>query len=198
MPPKPEITESDPIIRALDRKQLMTYAELAACGAHGTRLRTLADQGLILSLSSGIYASIQLDPFVASVLATSRYYPQTVISGLTALQIHGLAQEFVEKIDVDISRDSSLRNKLLHVHRVPNQRLIGITELNFHGGKIRIYDLERSLCEAYRIDPAGALFFKALKRYVAQGSSKPDALKNYDQTLKTRVLSHLQQELADG
>jgi len=35
--------------------------------------------------------------FVAAVLATTKCYPNAVISGLTALQIHGLAQEYVDR-----------------------------------------------------------------------------------------------------
>lgn len=85
-----------------------------------------------------------------------------MISGLTALQIHGLAQEYVDKIDVDISRTTSLRNKILNVHRVPDSRIVGVTTVAVQGRAIRIYDIERSLCEAYRMDTGGALFFKAL------------------------------------
>jgi predicted transcriptional regulator of viral defense system len=146
----------------------------------------------------GIYASTELDPFVAAVLATAKYYPSAIISGITALQIHELAQEYVEKIDVDISRGTSIRNKMLQVHRVPSQRLIGMMELKFHGSKIRIYDIERTLCEAYHLDPSGPLFFKALKRYVARGKVKASQIQKYDQKLKTHVLMHLRQELADA
>lgn len=182
----------------LDRKLLMTHAELIDFGVSAPALRKLADQGKIQSLTSGIYASIKLDPFVASALAASRYYPQAVISGLTALQIYGLAQEYIQKIDVDISRDSSLRNRLLNVHRIPNHRLIGITTVKYKAGKIRIYDLERTLCEAYLIEPAGPLFFKALKRYLAKTKPNPKLIAQYDAALKTHVLRHLQQELADA
>lgn len=188
----------DTIIRALDRNKLMTHAELVAVGAGGMKLRRMVEAGLITSLGSGIYASVSLDQFVAAVLAATKYYPKSVISGVTALQIHELAQEYVEKVDVDISRGTSIRNKMLCVHRVPARRLIGITEIKFHRGKIRIYDIERTLCEAYHLDPAGPLFLKALKRYVAAGRVNSSRIQQYDKGLKTRVLMHLQQELANA
>jgi predicted transcriptional regulator of viral defense system len=187
----------DPVLEALNRHKLLTHAELVKTGASGVKLRRMTEAGLMTAVGSGIYASVALDPFVAAVLATAKYYPQTVISGLTGLHIHGLSQEYVEKIDIDIPRETNLRNKIFQVHRVPTSRLVGIEDLRFHGSSIRIYNRERTLCEAYRLDRAGPLFFKALKRYVGSGKLRTDLIQKYDQALKTRVLMHLQQELAD-
>lgn len=185
-------------VKALLHKRLMTHSELIRYGTNGVQLRRLSETGQMISLGSGIYASPRLEPFVASVLAASKYYPQTVISGLTAMQIHGLSQEYIDRIDVDIPRETSLRNALLRVHRVPKSRMTGIVQMKYQGGMIRIYDLERTLCEAYKLDPAGPLFFKSLKRYLKLGKIKSEQIAAYDKTLKTRVLMHLQQELADG
>ena len=195
-------TESGTAIRnildKLNKKRLQTYAELAQVGATSAILKQLADDGMITAVGSGIYASAKLDPFIAAVLATARYYPNAVISAHTALQIHGLGDEYISKVDVDISRDTSIRNRTLNVHRVSNNRLVGITSMVFHREKIRIYDLERSLCEAYLLDPKGAIFFKALKRYCAGGKIDSEAIVRYDRDLKTQVLTHLRQELASG
>ena len=188
----------DPILQSIHLQKVMRFAELRKLGASGIKLRRLSEAGLIIPLGSGIYASPSLDPFVATVYAAAKYYPQSVISGLTALQIHGLSQEYIEKVDVDVSRDTSIRNKILSVHRVPKSRLIGIIELKYEGRMIKIYDRERTLCEAYRLDPSGPLFLKALKRYVRGGKVNSDRINQYDLGLKTKVLGHLKQELADG
>lgn len=176
----------------------MTHAELSKFGASGVKLRRMVEAGKVISVGSGIYASASLDPFVAALHATAKYYPQAVISGLTALQIHGLGQEFIEKIDVDVPRETSIRNKMLRVHRVPHARLIGVTELKYEGALIKVYDKERALCEAYRLDPGASLFFKALKRYVAGGRVDTAKIQIYDKATKTKVLSHLRQEIADA
>lgn len=194
----PSRTAATGILSALARRKLMTHAELLKAGATGTQLGRMANAGLITAVGSGIYASTALDPFVAAVLATAKYYPNAVISGLTALQIHNLALEYIQKVDVDVPRETSIRNKMLQVHRIPKSRLVGIIALKYEGTKIRIYDLERSLCEAFKIDAAGPIFFKALKRYVALGKVNPDRIKKYDLAVKTHVLAHLQQELASA
>lgn len=188
----------DLILLELKKHRVLKLSELKPLGASAVKLRRMTDAGLVLSVGSGIYAAASLDPFVAAVLATAKYYPRAVISGLTALQIHGFAQEYVDQVDVDVPRETSIRNKLLKVRRVPKSRLIGITRLKYHGGLIQVYDRERSLCEAYRIDPSGPLFFKALKRYLKSGKPDADRILEYDRSAKTSVLSHLRQELADG
>lgn len=157
-----------------------------------------AERGEIQSLSSGLYASPSLDPMTASVIATAKYYPKAVISGRTALFLHKLSDHAVEKIEVDILTSTPIANKLLETHRVAKSRLIGISKINVKGFEVKIYDLERTLCEAYRIDPAGAEFFTALKRYLKQTEPDTAKIKKYDEALGTKVLTHIKQELADG
>ncbi|MEY3903410.1 MAG: hypothetical protein RL189_2716 [Pseudomonadota bacterium] len=187
----------DAALRLLKKKRLMTHAEFATMGISGVKLRRSTEAGEILSLGSGIYADVSIDPFTASVWAIAKYYPLAVISGFTALNIHGLSNEFIENIDVDIPRSASIRNKLLKVHRVAEKRIDVVIRLKYEGVSIRIYNIERSLCEAYRLDPAGSLFFRALKRYVALGKIRISKIQEYDLVANTKVLFHLRQELAD-
>ena len=193
------MTENDhkKALSRIKKEKVMELAELTKIFGNRMEVSRKAREGIIQSLGSGYYASSELDPFLAALEVVAKYYPEVVISGRTALHIHGLSQDFIEQIDVDIEREKSLRNKLLKVHRVPPKRLIGIREKNYKGTKIKIYDIERTLAEAYRLDPAGPDFYKALKRYIKQGIIKADHIAHYDKVLKTKVMSHLQQELAN-
>lgn len=100
------------------------------------------------------------EPFVGQVLVVARFYPKVIISGISVLIIHNLSDERLEKIAVDISKATRLVNRLMMTRRISKSRMVGIISMNYFGQKIRIYDKERALCEAYRID-RGALFFKA-------------------------------------
>lgn len=157
-----------------------------------------AKRGKIQPLGSGFYASPSLDPITAAMVAVAKYYPQAVISGRTALFLHKLSDHAVERIEVDIPKNTSLVNKLLEVRRVTESRLIGISKMELDGAKIKIYDLERTLCEAYRLDPAGPEFFTALKRYLKQKEPDTERIKAYNKALGTKVLIHVMQELADA
>ncbi len=195
-----KVTTSDTegLLRFIKKNQVATSKELEKYVPARTILGRLVDEGQIQSLGAGVYGTIALDPFIASVIAAARYYPKAIVSNLTAMVIQGLSDERIDRIDVDIERNASIRNKLLKVHRVVASRLAGVEKLKFHGSTIRIYDRERSLCEAYLIDEGGPLFFKALKRYLKK--QKPDfgSILKYDNALKTQVLRHVQQELADA
>ena len=186
------------LLRFLKKSQVATSKELGKFVTARTILGRLVEEGKIQTLGAGVYSTVALDPFIASVIATARFYPNAIISNLTAMVIHGLSDERIDRIDVDIVRTTSIRNKLLRVHRVPKGRLAGIERLKFHGSTIRIYDRERSLCEAFLIDKGGPIFFKALKRYFKSQKPDSDAILKYDGLLRTKVLRHVEQELADA
>ncbi|MEW6055926.1 MAG: hypothetical protein AB1540_04860 [Bdellovibrionota bacterium] len=177
---------------------MVTSQELVKALGSRVAIKRKADAGELVSLGSGLYASPSIDPFIAAVVATARHYPKAVISSFTALVLHKLSDEAISQIDVDIEKSSMIRNRLLRVHRVTKSRLTGITSMKFQGDKIKIYDVERTLCEAYKLDPAGPVFFKALKRYLKTYPVKPEAIHTYDKALGTQTLLHLQQELADA
>ena len=194
----PKTQLKDPLQKALANYGVLSSSELVAILGSRVAIKRKAEAGLIHPLGSGIYASPSIDPFTAALIATTRYYPKAVISNLTALVVHRLSDEAIAQVDVDIDKSRDLKNRLLRVHRILKKKLIGISILEYQGHKIRVYDRERALCEAYLIDPAGPLFFKALKRYLGQGKPDADRIKRYDRALKTNTLLHLQQELADG
>ena len=66
---------------------------------------------------------------------------------------------------MDIPKNRPINNALVQSKRVTKKRFIGIEKIKYFGKRIQIYDAERSLCDAYRVDRS-ALFFKALKRYL--------------------------------
>jgi predicted transcriptional regulator of viral defense system len=186
------------LANALKHKMVMTSEELVKILGNRMRIKRLADSGVLMRIGSGFYATPALDPFSAMVIAASKYYPGVIISSLTALVLHGLSDESLDRVDVDIAEGKSLRNRMLRVHRVSKRARFGTIKMDFHGYQIRTFDLERSLCEAYRFNPSGPIFFKALKRYLKKGRPKMEIIAAYDRKLGSKVLDSLRQELADA
>jgi len=174
------------ILQILKRQKVMKLPELVKLFGNRMEVTRKAKEGLIQSLGNGFYASNEMDPFTANLYLTTKYYPQGVISGKTALYLYGYSQNFIQKIDIDIKRGSSIRNKLFQVHRVPDKRLIGITHINYEGIKILVYDKERTLAEAYLLDPEGELFYRALKRYIKTEKINIEKFLYYDQVFKNQ------------
>ena len=119
-------------------------------------------------------------------------------SNRTALSVYKLTDERIDQIDVDIPNTTSIKNSLLRVHRISKGLMLGVVRLNVRGQKIRIYSRERALCDIYKADPDGPVFYKALKRYVKAGEVDSVSIAKFDKKLKTSVLKALSQELADG
>ncbi|MBI4405176.1 MAG: type IV toxin-antitoxin system AbiEi family antitoxin domain-containing protein [Deltaproteobacteria bacterium] len=171
--------------------------ELVKLLGHRMAIQRLVQADELLPLGSGFYSTPKVDPAVAQIHIVARFYPRAVISGVSALIIHRLSDEKLDKATVDIPKETKLANRLLNVRRVAKSRFVGVVRMDYFGQKIRIYDPERSLCDAYRID-RGALFFKALKRYMREYSPNPEKIARYDKRLGTKVLPALQQELASA
>ena len=166
-------------------------------GNHPTIIAAV-QSNLIVKVGSGFYTAPDIDANTALLITVGRFFPKAAISGISALAFHGLSNEQPNKVTVDIERTTSLRNQILQVRRVMPAFLIGIETVKFQGVKIKIYDVERSLCDIYRIEKDGPIFIKAIKRYVKKYKINSVKFAKYDSILKTRVLPHLKQELAEG
>jgi predicted transcriptional regulator of viral defense system len=186
------------IFEIINENGVMRAKELSPYVASGAQLRRYAEDGRLISLGAGYYADPSLDPLTAVLAVVARYYPHAVISNITALFVHGLTDERIDQIDVDIPRESSIRNKLIRTHRVNPKLIKGVEEATYNGIRLKVYSKERALCDAYHVDPGGPIFLKAFKRYAKFGAVDADAIATFDKLLKTNVLRSAMQELADG
>lgn len=185
--------------RKLLGKKVAVFSSAGLSKALGNRtaIKRAVDSHLFVALGAGFYSTPDLDPSVAQILVVARFYPAGVISGLSALIVHGLSDEKIDRVTVDMPKDKPIRNRILTARRVTKSRFVGIEKRDYYGASIRIYDVERSLCDAYRVDRA-ALFFKALKRYMKAYRPQFEKIAKYDKVLGTKVLRSVQQELANG
>ncbi len=185
------------MLKLIKGKQVYSSHELVGLLGNRTAIQRMVKADQLMSLGSGYYSTFNIEPGVAQIHVVAQYFPKAVLSGITALGIHGLSDERLDKVTVDIPLETTLANRFLSVRRVARSRLMGIIQMDYFGKNIRIYDRERALCDAYRIDRT-ALFFKALKRYIKQGLKNSEHIARYDKVLGTKVMRALQQELADG
>ena len=179
------------------KKAVFSAAELSKILGSRMAIKRAVDADQLMALGAGFYSTTDLDPAVAQVFVVARFYPDAVISGISGLAIHNLSDERLEKVTVDLPKDKPIRNAIVHSRRVAKNRFIGIEKINYHGRSIRIYDVERLLCDAYRVD-RGAIFFKALKRYLEDFEPRFEKIAKYDKELGTKVLRSIQQELANA
>ncbi len=177
--------------RVVESRGIISSKELQKLLGSRTAIQRFAKTDDIRSLGNGYYAWAKNDTFTGVVHVASRYYPDTVISGASALFIYRLSEHPPDSVQVDIDNRKSLKNQLFSVKRVDPKRLIGIRRLRYNGRFIRVYDEERCLCEAYSLHKGTARFTRVLERYLALGKPKHAKIRRYDAVLTTRVYDEL-------
>lgn len=129
---------------------LLTFSE--AVERLGSRhfVRKAVRGGLLHPISRGLYSLDETDPDPLAIIAAK--HPNAVVTGLTALYVHGLVDSPPEKIDLATKRGGTkINDPLVHQYAVPAEWLnLGRTEAEFDGAKIAVYDLERMLLELMR------------------------------------------------
>ena len=184
------------IISYLKNKKVAKTNELTKIVGNKMALLRLSDSGVIQNVSRGYYSLPRIDILDAQLIMISKYYPEAIISGLTAAYIYELTDESVNEIEVDIPNKKNIQNSSLRVRRIDKKRIIGIITKKIEGESIKIYDVHRTLVDIYLKYP-GHIFYKALKRYIKKYAPDFNLIKKYDEILKTNVLKSLMQELAD-
>lgn len=136
----------------------------------------------------GYFSLPEVEEGTAHFAIVKKYYTQCVVSGKTALSLYGLSLDYIDKIDVDISRNTNLANELLTVHRVVDSKINNVLEKSFGEKgipfKIKIYSPERCLFEAYKYYKGLDSYFYALKEYRRSFLSLKNPGEQFDTILK--------------
>ena len=144
--------------------------------------------------SSGLFTLSTIDEGTAYLGAIARYYPKCIISGKSALSFHGLIDDFVSTIVVDIPKTTNLKNSILEVHRVHPSKLIGIEEKKIDGVKVKIYCPERAIADGLMKYGYGERFYKSIHNYHQKYEIKYDLIIKYDELFKLDVMKFINLE----
>lgn len=128
---------------------MQTYNECLKSYKSAYQIRKAIDAGELYQIEKGIYA----DKPKASVLAIiTAKYPKAIITMDTAFYFHGLTDVIPDEYCI-ATRESSraLRDRRIKQFFIKDEILnIGVTTMERHGTKFKIYDRERMLVELLR------------------------------------------------
>ncbi len=177
---------------------VITSAQVTAAGLHRSLLQELVSSGELVRFSRGIYlrADVWEDDFYLLQLK----YERGVYSHDTALYLLGYSDRAPLKYTMTFPKgynSKSLKNENIIVKRViPENYLLGVSEIKSpSGNKIRIYDLERTLCDILRGSGSDIqIVGEAMKRYAASNNKNIHKLMQYAEQLrvKPKVLRYLE------
>ena len=135
------------------KSSIITAKQVTDAGLHRSALRELVEKKEIYPYSRGIY--IRNDAWEDTFYLLQQKYARGIFSHETALYLHGYSDRLPEWYTMTFPKgyhSHSLKEELVFVrHTIPENYGLGVVEIpSLCGNPIRVYDLERSLCDCLR------------------------------------------------
>lgn len=177
---------------------IITAAQLTKAGLHRGYLHNFVESGELYRFGRGLY--VQSSAWEDDFYLLQRKYRRGIYSYDTALYLLGYSDRTPAQYTMTFPKgynSPSLKQESINIKRVvPENYSFGITELQSPcGNPIRVYDLERTLCDILRgsgsdIQIVGA----AMKKYAASKEKNIHKLMQYADQLrvKPKVLRYME------
>lgn len=131
----------------------MTYTtkELRKDGLTAYHIRKRLKNGQLFLLQRGLYSDTQATCLNESDI--SKKYPSAIFTGLSAFYLYGLTDHIPDYFYLATEQHSFPIRKDDIAQSYQNSEFfsVGVTELHFDNGLVKIYDLERLLIELVRL-----------------------------------------------
>lgn len=164
MPMRPK----DKILNYIEKNMFITLQEGRQLGVSPSMFSRMAAKEEIYRIEQGVYTN-SLDwlthPLKRFSLACTRY-PKAVIGGLSALTYYDLTDAEERQTWIALPVPHTLNNPRYRVIRPRGTAYtLGIQKFTFGKRKVRIYDLEKTVVDAFKYHTA-EVAYKALKGYL--------------------------------
>lgn len=176
----------------------ITTAQVTKAGLHRSVLQKLVDCGELYRYSRGLY--VKSSAWEDDFYLLQRKYERGIYSHDTALYLLGYSDRTPAKYTMTFPKGyntPSLKQENITVKRVvPKNYEFGIIEIQSPSGNpIRVYDLERTLCDILRGSGSDIqIVGEAMKRYAASKTKDIHKLMQYAEQLrvKPKVLHYME------
>lgn len=186
------MTDTDRIHELLEASPdgTITTEQVTAAGLHRGILQELVETGMLYRFGRGLYVSG--NAWEDDFYLLQRRYGRGIYSHNTALYLLGYSDRTPARYTMTFPKGyntPSLKQESVIIKRVvPKNYLLGVTQLSSPcGNPIRVYDLERTLCDILRgsgsdIQIVGA----AMKKYAASKEKDIHKLMLYAEQLRVK------------
>lgn len=176
----------------------ITSRQVTEAGLHRNVLQKLVESGELYRYGRGLY--VKNSAWEDDLYLLQRKYERGIYSNDTALYLLGYSDRTPSKYTMTFPKGynaPSLRKENVTVKRVVWENYeFGITEIQSPSGNpIRVYDLERTLCDVLRGSGSDIqIIGKAMKRYASSKTKDIHKLMQYAEKLrvKPKVLHYLE------
>ena len=176
----------------------ITAKQVTAAGLHRSILQELVRKGELYRFSRGLY--VLSSAWEDDLYLLQRKYGRGIYSHDTALYLLGYTDSTPAQYIMTFPQGynaPSLKQEIIHIRRVvPEYYSLGVTELPSPcGNPLRVYDLERTLCDILRGSGSDIqIVVPAMKKYAASQEKDIYKLMQYAARLRVepKVLRYMQ------
>lgn len=177
---------------------IITAAQVTEAGLHRSVLQKLVDSGDLYRYGRGLY--VKTSAWEDDLYLLQRKYERGIYSYDTALYLLGYSDRTPAKYTMTFPKGynaPSLKQEKIIIKRVIQKNYeFGIIEIKSPSGNpIKVYDLERTLCDILRGNGSDIqIVTEAMKRYVASKEKDIHKLMQYAEKLrvKPKVLHYME------
>jgi len=170
-------------------------SQLLKAGIHPREIKKALENGWIIKIKRGLYMLADAyNGLESDLVAITKASKHTVICLASALQFYNLTTYISPKITVGVPNNvSHLKFEYPPVkfyYFDKNTYKIGITRIKTASGIIRIYNLERTICDAFRFrrELGEDIVVGALINYVKRKDSNISKLMEYASMLRIKTV----------
>ena len=174
-------------------KGILYVKDLEKYNIHRQYLKKLEEIGYLRKVARGLY--VKQDREVNEFFVIGQRYESGIYSHNTALYFYNLTDRTPLKLDMTFPSNIRIKNDIIRSHYIKDENyLLGLTNMELKDGtSIKIYNLERTICDIIRdknkIDPQ--IFNTAMKGYSKINNKDFYLLSKYAKELK--IQNKLQQ-----
>lgn len=180
---------------------ILYVKELKKHNIHRQYLKILEEQGYLIRVIKGLY--VKYDKDINEFFIMGERYKSGIFSHNTALYFYNLTDRTPMSLDMTFPSTIRINNDEASIapHYIKKENhLLGATTLNLEDGTtIRIYDLERTICDIIRdrnkLDPQ--IFNNTMKEYFKLPKRNLNLLYKYAKKLKIDKILKQYMEVLD-
>lgn len=186
------------ILSLVSESGMITSKQVRNAGIHPHYLQKLVRSGKLQLISRGIYMCS--DMWEDEIFLVQQRYQKGIYSHDTALYLHNYSDRTPAKYTMTFPinyHSPSLESEPLIIHRTIRKNYeLGLTEIQSPSGNmLKVYDLERTLCDIVRGSGCDIqIITDAMKRYAAAKNRNINKLIQYAEQLrvKPKILRYME------
>lgn len=192
--------DKEKILKLLDSSKngMISTGEVTSAGIHRSVLKDLVDSGELNRFSRGLY--VRNNSWEDDLYLLQQKYKRGIYSHDTALYLLGYSDRTPVKYTMTFPKGyntPSLKDENINIVRVVEDNYnVGIIEiLSPSGNKIKVYDLERTLCDILRGKGSDIqIINSAMKKYASSKNKDINKLMKYADKLrvKPKMLNYME------